>query len=75
MTVEKIFAEVFGLPESSIDDGLKLSAIATWDSMAHMQLIVALEESFKVQFSGDEIADMKSVGDARQLLKAHGATA
>jgi acyl carrier protein len=75
MTLEKIFSEIFGLPESSIQDELALKAIPTWDSMAHMQLIVALEESFEVQFSGDEIADMKSVGDARQLLKAHGARA
>lgn len=75
MTIEKIIADVFGLPESSINDGLRLSDIATWDSMAHMQLIVALEESFNVQLSGDEIADMKSVGDARQLLIAHGTTA
>ncbi|MBU2537293.1 MAG: acyl carrier protein [Proteobacteria bacterium] len=72
MSLEKIFSEIFVLPESTVVDSLKLSDIPTWDSLAHMILILRLEESYHVQFSGDEIADMKSVGDARSTLLAHG---
>jgi acyl carrier protein len=39
-----------------------------------MQLIIQLEETYKVQLSGDEIADMRSVGAARAALRAHGVT-
>lgn len=73
MSLEKIFSEVFGLPEASIVDSLALSDIPTWDSLAHMMLIVRLEETYQVQLTGDEIADIKSVGDARSALLAHGA--
>jgi acyl carrier protein len=73
MSVEKIFSEVFVLPESSVMDSLALSDIPTWDSLTHMMLIVRLEESYQMQFTGDEIADIKSVGDARAALQAHGA--
>lgn len=73
MSLEKIFSEVFVLPEASIVDSLALSDIPTWDSLAHMMLIVRLEEAYQIQFTGDEIADMKSVGDARSALLAHGA--
>ncbi|MBS4096589.1 MAG: acyl carrier protein [Sulfuricella sp.] len=73
MSLEKIFSEVFVLPESSIVDSLALSDIPTWDSLAHMMLIVRLEETYQIQFSGDEIADIKSVGDVRSALLAHGA--
>ena len=72
MSLEKNIAEVFALPESSVVDSLTLSDIPTWDSLAHMMLIIRLEEAYKVQFSGDEIADLKSVGDARTILQAHG---
>lgn len=73
MSVEKIFSEVFVLPESSVVDSLALGEIPTWDSLAHMMLIVRLEETYQIQFTGDEIADIKSVGDVRAALQAHGA--
>lgn len=74
MSLEQHFSEVFGIPESSINDALVLSDIPTWDSLAHMMLIVRLEDAYQIQFSGDEIADIKSVGDTRSALLAHGAT-
>jgi acyl carrier protein len=73
MSLEKIFSEVFALPGASIVDSLALSDIPSWDSLAHMMLIVRLEETYQVQLTGDEIADIKSVGDARSALLAHGA--
>ena len=73
MSLEKKISEVFGLPESSIVDSLTLNEIPTWDSLAHMMLIVSLEDAYQIQFSGDEIADPKSVGDVRAALLAHGA--
>ncbi|WP_170133385.1 acyl carrier protein [Undibacterium pigrum] len=73
MTIEKIFSEVFGLPESSIIDTLILTEIGSWDSLAHMILITRLEDTYQIQFNGDQIADMKSVGDARKALLAQGA--
>ncbi len=74
MSLEKNIAEVFALPESAVVDGLALSDIPTWDSLAHMMLIVRLEENYRIQFSGDEIADLRSVGDIRATLQAHGAS-
>ncbi len=74
MSPEKIFSRVFAIPEESIVDTLALHDIPTWDSLAHMMLIVQLEETYKVQLTGDEIADMKTVGDARSALLAHGVT-
>ena len=73
MSLEQIVAEIFMLPEASVVDSLALSDIPTWDSLAHMLFIVRLEETYQVQLSGDEIADMKTVGDARSALLAHGA--
>lgn len=73
MSIEKIFAEVFVLPESSVVDTLNLREIPNWDSLAHMMLITRLEEVYQVQLTSDEIADMRSVGDARAALRKHGA--
>lgn len=72
MSLETIFAEIFSIPEDSITDDLVLSNIRTWDSMNHMLLIIRLEESYIVKLTGDEIADMKTVGDTRKTLQKYG---
>jgi acyl carrier protein len=73
MSLEKIFAEVFDIAEGTVLDTLALADIPTWDSMAHMMFIVRLEEDYQIQFTGDEIADIKTVGDTRAALLLHGA--
>jgi acyl carrier protein len=70
MTLEKVFAEVFAIPESSVNDALELRQISSWDSMSHMVLISRIEEVFNMQLTGDEIADLSSVGDARAALRS-----
>jgi len=73
MSLEDIFVEVFSIPKSSVVDELALADIPTWDSMAHMLFIVRLEETYQVQFTGDEIAEIRTVGDTRLALTARGA--
>lgn len=70
MTLEKVFAEVFSIPESSIADMMELRQINSWDSMSHMVLISRIEEVFNIQLTGDEIADLRTVADARAALRS-----
>ena len=72
MSLESIISDVFSFPAQSVNDALTFREIPRWDSLAHMMLIVRLEETYNIQLSGDEIADMTSVGAARQTLIAHG---
>jgi acyl carrier protein len=69
MSLERIFAEVFSIPEKTVNDALALREISSWDSMSHMMLIVRVEEAFSVEFTGDEIADFRSVKDIREAIK------
>jgi acyl carrier protein len=69
-----LFTQVFGLKPDQVNDDLDFEAISTWDSLSHMQFITLLEETYKIQLSGDEIADMRSVGTTRATLQAHGVT-
>lgn len=72
MSLAKIFSEVFVLPESSIVNYPTLSDIPSWDSLTHMILIVRIEETYHIQFTGDEIADLKSMDDIRNALQVRG---
>lgn len=75
MELEQVFANVFGIATTQVSDDLQLKDIAAWDSMSHMMLILQLEEAFAVELTGDQIADMKSVGDARKAIARYGAAA
>jgi len=46
--------------------------IGAWDSLGHLNLIVATEERFGVSFSTDEIASIESIGDLVARLREHG---
>ena len=51
-------------PDSTADD------IEEWDSLTHIQLIVALEKHFKIKFTTQEITSYKNVGEmAASILK------
>jgi acyl carrier protein len=63
-----ILCSVFRVRPEDIKDGASMQDIPGWDSLTHMDLIATLEQAFDVQFTGDEIADMRSVQAIRALL-------
>jgi acyl carrier protein len=44
--------------------------VPAWDSIAHLNLIMAVEQEFGVQFSVDQIAELDSVQRIRQAVAA-----
>lgn len=66
--LKAIFAEALNLPASGVTDELSMDGCPEWDSLAHMGLIVALEESFGLDFDFGEIVKMRSVRAIREVL-------
>lgn len=58
--VKKIMASVFNLDENEIGNDASPETIEVWDSLKHMNLILAIEEEFDIQLEDDEIVDMMS---------------
>ncbi|WP_312707824.1 acyl carrier protein [Stenotrophomonas sp.] len=71
--VAAVFARVLGIGADQVTDELRYNTIPQWDSIAHMSVIAALEETFGVMIDMDEVIDMSSVGKAREILRKHGA--
>lgn len=59
-----IFADVFDLDESpKLTDNTSADDIEEWDSLSHIQLIVAVEKAFGIKFTSKEIMTWKNVGE------------
>lgn len=66
--VEGVVAEALQLPPAEINDDLTMKDAEAWDSLKHMELIVALETAFDVQLTFEEIVAMQSVREIKRVL-------
>jgi len=62
-----VFREVFDDPSLDIE-GLSRDTCPEWDSLAHVKLILGIEEEFGVKFTMDQVTDLRSVEEIRKLL-------
>ena len=60
--VRTIVASVLRVPPEAIDDSSSPDSLGSWDSLNHVQLILALEEEFGLQFAVEDMDAMQSVG-------------
>ena len=72
--VENVLSEILQMPVAAITDELTMKDVDAWDSLKHMELIVALEQSFDIQLSFDEIVAMQSVNQIKRVLRERGVT-
>ena len=57
-----VITDVFGVPRDELGATTVQEDIPEWDSLGHLNLILALEEAFNVSFSVDEMPELVSIG-------------
>lgn len=66
----KAFTETFEITEEQTN-GLKYQDIQTWDSVGHMGLVAAIEDSFDIMLDPDDIVDLSSFEKGIEILKKY----
>ncbi len=61
--LENLFVDVFELEECKLTDETSANDIEEWDSLSHIQLIVAIENAFNIKFTAAEIMKWTNVGE------------
>lgn len=61
--LSEIFIDVLDLDEVELTDETSANDIEEWDSLSHIQLIVAIEKAFGIKFTSLEIMKWKNVGE------------
>jgi acyl carrier protein len=72
MALEELVAEVFDVEPAGLDDTTSPASLDRWDSLAHVTLISAVEETYDVILSTTEMREARSLGELRRILQSKG---
>jgi acyl carrier protein len=69
--IASIFEDVFQ-HTGDITQATSPEDIDRWDSLQHIALIRAIEMTYSIRLSMDEMMEIRSVGDIEKVLRRHG---
>jgi acyl carrier protein len=69
--VKDIIVEQLGVDAAQVTESAKFVEDLSADSLDTVELIMALEEEFKIEIPDEEAEKIVSVGDAINYIKAH----
>jgi len=62
------FRSTFGKNDIQLSRGTTAADIKEWDSLMHINLIVAVEKEFRVRFTTLEVMSLSNVGDLADTI-------
>lgn len=66
--LNEIFREVFDDEKIEVNDATTSKDVDNWDSLEHINLVVAVEKKFGIKFTMGEVTTMKNVGEMADII-------
>ena len=66
----EVFRYVFNNDSIKLTDTMTADDVDEWDSLSHINLIIAIELEFGIEFKQNEIQNFENVGELFQSIKA-----
>jgi acyl carrier protein len=66
--LQPIFADILDVPDLQLSAATTAADVEGWDSLAHINLVTAVEKLYKVRFALGELQGLKNVGDMADLI-------
>ena len=66
--LNKIVLRELDLDDFDFHDDTTANMVPGWDSLTHIQIIVAVEKNYKIKFKGIEILKIKNMGELQSLI-------
>jgi acyl carrier protein len=67
--LQPIFRDVLDDPRLNVTPDSNAQNVYGWDSLAHINLITAIEAEFKIRFALGELDGLKNVGEMIELME------
>ena len=68
MKLKKVISNVLGVSIDAINDNSSPDSIDKWDSLSHLNLVMAIEAEFDVELTPEDSMDMLSVKLIRMIV-------
>jgi acyl carrier protein len=69
--IKSILASVLNIDPSSINENSSSKTLEKWDSLYHMNIIIAVEEAFGITFEDEEIPGLTSFKGLATAIEKH----
>ncbi len=66
--MNEVFRDVFDDETITVTDETTAKDIDGWDSLEHINLIVAMEQAFSMKFNMGQVVSMKNVGEMADII-------
>ena len=66
--IKNTMSAVFEIPIQEINDESSSDTVVSWDSLKHMNLVIALEEEFEMEFSESEIPAITNYKAIKEVI-------
>ncbi|MEI6351654.1 MAG: acyl carrier protein [Verrucomicrobiota bacterium] len=68
----QILADTLGLAPAEIPADASMEQLSAWDSIAHLNVVMTVEQEFGVQFQAEEFMSLNSLPAIEQALASRG---
>lgn len=72
LKLKEVFKNIFQIEISSINEETSVDTVEKWDSLKHLNLVLALEEAFNITFTEEESVEIMSYPLVKAVLSDHG---
>jgi acyl carrier protein len=69
--LQGVFRHVFDDPDLVVSERTTANDVEGWDSLSHVQLILALEQRFSVRLGSKDLLVLRNVGDLLTEVRKH----
>ena len=73
--IREIAADVFGIPVSELPEDASAETVPGWDSLHHLELMLAIEMEFGISISSEAMPGLLSLEAIEEELREQGVAA
>ena len=69
--LKQVLSDVLNIEASSIDDDSSVDTVEEWDSLRHLNLVLAIEQEFDISFTEEQTVEILNYPLIKMILEEH----
>mgnify|MGYP003995503277 FL=1 len=70
--LKNVLADIFKIDAQSINEDTSVDNVEKWDSLTHLNLVLALEDAFNITFTEEQTVEILNYPLIKLVLQEHG---